>query len=141
MGITNKQRGGQLLPGLGLWTDVPFDPANFYASGAMTWALTPPLITNRYCRIGNAIIWNFYAGTTTIGGTPGLNLFLKCPTGMSKYAMGTGLTLNGAPVVPLMVKGNAGNPGVIGLGLISNAAFVVGAAQVQFSITYEYGNP
>jgi len=141
MGITNKQRGGQLLPGLGLWTDVPFDPANFYASGSMTWALTPPLINNRYCRIGNAIIWNFYAGVTTIGGTPGLNLYVKCPTAMSKYAMGSGLILNGAPAVSSIVKGNTGTPGLVGIGLQANANFVAGACQVQFSITYEFGNP
>jgi hypothetical protein len=141
MGITNKQRGGQLLPGLGQWQDIPFDPANFYCSGAMTWTLTPPLLTNRYCRIGNAVFWNVVAPVTTLGGTPGLNLFVKCPTGMSKYAMGTGLVLNGAPAVSTIVKGNAGNPGLIGIGLQANAAFVLGSCQVQFSITYEFGNP
>jgi hypothetical protein len=139
VGITNKQRGGQILSGLGLWQDVPFDPANFYGSGGMTWTLTPPLLTNRYCRIGNAIVWNVYIAVSTLGGAAGNSLYAKAPTGISKYAMGSGLTLLGSPAQWVAVRGNTGSPGVIGLSLASVANFVLGSAQVQFSITYEVG--
>jgi hypothetical protein len=140
VGITNKQRGGQLLPGLGAWMDVPFDAANFSGQGGMTWAVTQAqVLQNRMSRVGNTVTWNLVIASSTLSGVPGTQLTLKAPTKAKGYATGNCRVLNGAPPVPgiASMAPNSPNPGYGAVSLPSSAAFVLGSLTLYFTISYE----
>lgn len=146
MGITNKQRGGQLLPGLGPWVDVPFNAANFLGAGGMTWAVTAAPYINRYCRIGNLVVWNLWvAANSTLGGTAGNQVTLLAPTPgkVARYAEVHAQLGVQAPAelgLGKLAPSSAGVGGQVGLNRVPLANFTLGSLQVQFTIMYEYGD-
>jgi hypothetical protein len=140
VGITNKQRGGQLLPGLGAWMDVPFDAANFSATSGMVWTVTPPVFQNRVSRIGNTVTWSGVIAASTLSGTPSAQIVLKAPTKAKGYASGIARVINSAPPVMTFISvspGGAGQPGYVAIALPGSAPFALGTLQVYFTVQYE----
>jgi hypothetical protein len=74
---------------------VPFNAANFFGAGGLTWTVDAAAISeNRYAIIGNTtMVWSFYlswfAGVNLVGGTAAAYLMLTLPGGRS--AAGSGL--------------------------------------------------
>jgi hypothetical protein len=139
MGITNKQRGTQVLSGLGAWQDIPYNPANFQGNGGMTWTVPAPY-QNRFSRVGNTVTWSVLIASSTIGGTPGLQLVMTAPTKAKSYACATGrCSNNGGVQTPLFVTVSPVSPapGYVAIGMAQNVNFAVGTLQLYFTLTYE----
>lgn len=70
----------------GVWVDVPFNPANFVGSGAMTVAVATQT-TYAYMLVGKTMTVSFILAGITIGGTPDTLIMVKIPAGyVSKRA-------------------------------------------------------
>jgi hypothetical protein len=64
----------------GPWITVPYSAANYTASGAMTWTVPALSVTDHSYRIsGNTITFSLNVSSTTIGGTPDLELRAALP--------------------------------------------------------------
>jgi hypothetical protein len=107
---------GRPVP-LGEWISVPFNAANFFGSGAMTWTVTAGAVAVfQYTLIGRTAIVAFYVGPTTIGGTSDTYLQVTLPVVATK-----------TQVVPIIYN-NAGSPWTAGYAQINagqnNLAFI-----------------
>ena len=68
-------------PALGLWTDVPFDAANFSVYSAGTWTVAPAnIVSHAYMIIGKTMWLAFVASSMTVAGAPNF-LRVKLPGG------------------------------------------------------------
>jgi hypothetical protein len=64
---------------MGHWISVPFNAANFYGGGGMTWTVTSGQVSdNTYTLIGRTLIWSINVAGT-LGGTMANFLYLKTP--------------------------------------------------------------
>jgi hypothetical protein len=78
--VTEKNR----TTPMGHWLDVPFNPANFAASGGMTLTVAAGNIAvNRYTLIGKTLIWNLYITNATLSGASDIALYLYPPAGFT----------------------------------------------------------
>jgi len=70
------------------WVQVPYDPANFSASGAMLWQVTENSVrTFRYKMLDpNTMALLFVFEETSVDGTPDQELRLRIPGGYSSAA-------------------------------------------------------
>jgi hypothetical protein len=67
---------------MGEWLAVPFTPANFTASGTMTWTVAAADCLNfTYMLIGKTLWINIYINTSTIGGVAAQDLRIAIPGG------------------------------------------------------------
>lgn len=68
------------------WIAVPFNAADFTASGSMTWTVAASnVVVFAYRLEGRTMTVSFLITTTTIGGTPDQALLIKIPAGKSSY--------------------------------------------------------
>lgn len=59
---------------------VPFDAANFFGAGGMTWTVTAGEVrTHRYARIGRQFRMTFEISSSTVGGSANSNLRIRIP--------------------------------------------------------------
>jgi len=66
------------------WVTVPFSPANFAGRGSLLWTVgSGNILTNRYIRIGNLVVWSVNVNGSSLGGTPNNLLHLVLPTGLT----------------------------------------------------------
>lgn len=77
----------------GPWTAVPFNAANFGATGGGTWTMAAgSVVNNRYTLIGKTLIWLVYlAPAGTVAGTVN-GLMLTLPNGLAAAVAGGGVT-------------------------------------------------
>ena len=69
-----------------VWTNVPFNAANFAGSAPMVWTVgAPAVVTNRYTRIGNVLVWSVYlswfSGSNVLSGSATPTLKMTLPGG------------------------------------------------------------
>ena len=101
------------------WVAVPYNGANFFASGAMTWTVDAgDVIVNRYARIGNVIVWTVQIAASSIGGTPATQLYINAPSGIAfsstgNYSRGVFPEIYAAPITS----------SILSLQLINGGAF------------------
>jgi hypothetical protein len=77
---------GRTTP-VGEWIDIPYNAANFTASGAMTWTVTSGgQYSFKYALVGKIVVLYFDIGASTVGGTPGTQLILKLPIGCNNVS-------------------------------------------------------
>jgi len=69
-------------PPNGRWTDVPYNAANFTASGAMIWTVDPgDQVGFAYMWIDNTVFVRFTINGTIVAGTPSTTLIIALPNG------------------------------------------------------------
>ena len=69
-------------PAIGVWQNEPFNAANFFAGGGMTWAVTSGQINaNQYTIIGKTLHWVFWIDGSTLSGTMVSEVQMKLPGG------------------------------------------------------------
>lgn len=74
------------------WHDIPFNAADFTASGTMTWTPAGGVSLNRYALLGrNTMLWELSLGTSVLAGTPSNTLYIRVPCG--KLARNVGAEL------------------------------------------------
>ena len=149
MGQEQFGKGNYLvsLKEMGVWKDVPFDAANFYAAGSLVWMVTLSNINiNRYCRIGNVIIWNIWIAGSTLSGTASNSIYIISPTPdkIAKYSKSTGVAGQGSATGLISVGSfpKAGAiPAYVGIAPVPISNFTLGSSfSVNFTMIYEYGN-
>jgi hypothetical protein len=80
---TLRVTGSATLPGVA-WTAVSFNAGNFTGSGSMTWTLASgDQTTFAYRQDGKTLFLAFDLNTTTVGGTPDLDLQIAIPGGFT----------------------------------------------------------
>jgi hypothetical protein len=68
---------------MGEWTDVPYNAADFYASGSMTWTVEAgDLRGYRYMIVGKTLFIQFAIVGSSVGGTASTALMIKLPAGL-----------------------------------------------------------
>lgn len=76
--------GSGLQSGVMVPTIVPFDAADFTASGAMIWTVAAgDVATFTYQRIGKRLFVDFLIATTDVGGVPSNTLQIAVPGGFT----------------------------------------------------------
>lgn len=65
----------------GQWTAPTFSAGDYTASGSMTWTVDSSDANVFYLLLGKTRLVSFRLGTTTVGGTPSTNLYIKIPDG------------------------------------------------------------
>jgi hypothetical protein len=127
------------------WQDVPFNAANFTASGAMTLTVIGANVTvNRHALSydGLTAIWNFSLFGFTVGGTPDFYLRIAFPFGAvpNSYFLGA-LGYCHDNVIPQVGFGwvAAGGQTYVEIGLVAGTTWPNSAAnaEIDFTITYE----
>jgi hypothetical protein len=74
--------------GLGHWTTVAFNAANFSSAAGSTWTVTSgQILLNKYTLIGKTLTWTCIIYQSTITGTP-TNVYINIPAGLSGYVYG-----------------------------------------------------
>jgi len=125
--------------GMGVWIDVPFNTADFYADAAgMTWTVTSGnVLTNRYMLIGKTLFWNLYMNSSVLGGSVSYYVRLKIPGGF-----GSPVT-KGIPVVcrnptnAIFAHVYNGPGNLLTLSPISPVGFAAGNLDLTFSLALE----
>ena len=75
------------------WSSVPYDPANFSATGSMKWHV-PETANVRYKMLDtNTMVVSFSLQATTVSGVPDLELRLKIPNGRNANSESTTMML------------------------------------------------
>ena len=135
---TDFYEKGRATP-LGHWIANNWAAANFYALGPMVW--TVPVgaqVENRYCFIGNTMIWSGYWANSATSGTVSPNLYINTPAGVVPPG-------SDCAYCEMYVAGEGWLPGTVetepGIGRVliqkfnkSNHA-AVGASYIRFTIT------
>jgi len=82
------------IAAIGLWQATPFNAADYTASPGMAWSVAAGNVAyNRYSVIGKTLTWLVYIEAAALAGTPGNQLFVKLPPGLSgEYKRGVATT-------------------------------------------------
>jgi hypothetical protein len=129
---------------MGRWINVPFKASNFKGAGPITWTVTEAqVINNRYCRIGNAVVWCLRLGNTTISGGSHNTVILIPPLveRIASYCPNVGF-INSSGVYSMVAVGVApaqppNFPTQVLVNPIPLASLPLGPLQLFFTITYE----
>lgn len=82
--VTNGIAERGRTPKMGEWTEVPYDPLNFYAGGSMTWGVDlADQYRVRYMLVGSTMTLRIVIKATTVGGSVSDQLFMKLPAGFT----------------------------------------------------------
>ena len=122
---------------MGEWQNQAFDAAHFTGSGAMTWTVDSTAVgLNKYSLSGMTMFWSFYvywfAGTSTIGGTPNTTIQIQVPGGFNHG----GFTQS--QIVSLVIDAGAAQAGraelsgsnILGIGKLDGTAWTAGTIGV-----------
>lgn len=95
---------GQIDAFVGPWIDVPFNAANFAATGG-TWTVTAPSVGRySYAIVGTTLLVQLYITGTTIGGSPS-SLNVQLPAAIKAWQGGSFATNIGGLTGVLLQQG------------------------------------
>jgi len=140
---SNIYQHGRTVP-MGNWQDVPFNAANFYGAGSMTWTVgAGAVVRNRFTVVGRTVWWSMYlswfSGSNVIGGTVSNSIRIILPFGNSNGAQMQLIDYVGvAGLGPLAsLVGEIGS-NYINIGKVDGSNFTAGSAPgFVFTICYE----
>jgi hypothetical protein len=126
---------------IGAWADVAFSAGNFTAGGAQTWTLTSGDQTSfAYSVSGNSMTVGFLLDTTTVGGTPDVELRIAVPLGFTVAGRSletTGWGLDNGSVTGIRIRASVGNAYISVFNFAgSNWAASTNATSVHGEITF-----
>lgn len=120
---------------LGTWQDVPFDAANYGATGGGTWTVTAATqVTYSYALIGKTLHLNVDLLGTQVAGVV-TNLGIRLPVGVTvaKNGRTIGVGIQGA--TPMSIRITFAPAVALSVDLLTGGAFAVGQVDVTFLAT------
>jgi hypothetical protein len=133
------QRGRPL--GMGDWQAVPFNAANFTASGGATWTVIAAAVAvQRFALTGQTMHYNIIVQNTTVGAVAPANLLIALPTGYTVAAPFISPLLTNASGGPQEIGYAAGGAGGTAISLVrlNSATWTLGAGTNAYvNITFE----
>lgn len=122
---------------LGHWIPVPFNAADYTASGGMNWNVTAVQVTtNHYTLIGNTLIWSVFINAASLSGTVSNQLILAVPTGFifGLQFVTTGMVFDGTTLWDNALLSYSGGP-TITIFRFNTAPYTLGTMYLGFQIT------
>lgn len=133
----------------GIWRNIPFLASNFNAVTSTWTIIKTDIITNRYCRIGNTIIWVVdIGGSSSFSGALTSSIFIKAPVknfNLLYKSMNFGVVSNAtAAAASVEIMGEEDPidfPCQAQIRILPSVQFKPAALYVKFVATYECDNP
>lgn len=126
---------------MGHWTDVPFNAANFGATGGGSWTVgAAAIIHNRYTLIGKTVVWSLYlswfSGANVLAGTvTSVTIAVPVPNAQATANAVPFVIENGGPVGGFYASFSAN---VASLSKLTGAAIVSGGTPFGLIAVFTY---